>query len=406
VLVYQLTESATAVAWVVFLRLLPSLLFGVLAGAAVDRFDRKRILFITQNITLAMHFVLGALALSGRIEVWHVMATALVAGGAFAFNQPARQTMIPRVVPQEDLMNAVALNTAAMNFMRIGGGALAGVLLIVLSIGGVYLLNGFIYIGVIISTMMIRLKPDPPRKNRGSLLADLGEGFRYVRGQRAVGGLVLLAMILFVFGMPYQQVFVPLVAFRIFDLDKSWVGWMLSFTGLGAICGSFFVASRSDYRRPGLALVINLFVFGGALLVVGFSRWLPLTLLAMAVAGSMSVSFMAVTNTLLLSATPQELQGRVMSLMSLDRGVIPLGALLAGVLAESLGVTPAIAIMAGTLLLLAALATVMLVPSLNTITPHQTGGRRGTVAAERPRVASPRGADSVVIRPRDTPQSR
>jgi MFS family permease len=378
VLVYELTESATAVAWVVFMRMLPVLLFGVLAGAAADRFDKKRILFITQNITASMHFLLAFLVLSGRVELWQIYATAMVAGAAFAFNQPARQTIVPRIVPPEDLLNAVALNTAAMNFMRIGGGAIAGLLLIALSIGGVYLLNGVIYIGVIVMTVVMHVPRDEPRARRSSLLADLGEGFAYVQKNRAVGGLVLLALILYVFGMPYQQVFVPLVAFRIFELDRSWVGWMLSFTGLGAIVGSLFVASRTEYRRPGLALGLNLVVFGSALLVVALSRWLPLTLLALAVAGSMTVSFMALTNTLLLSATPPELQGRVLSLMSLDRGIIPAGALLAGFLAESLGVRIGIATMATILLILAGFAIVLLIPRLSGIRAY-TPSRRTAV---------------------------
>lgn len=367
VLVYELTESAAAVALVVFMRMIPVLLFGVLAGAAADRWPKQRILLCTQITTMAMHLVLGLLILSGRVELWQIYATAVISGAALAFNAPARQSLIPRIVPRDELMNAVALNTTAMNLMRIGGGALAGLLLIYFSIGGVYLLNAAIYVGVIILTQMIHVSRDEPRLGRTSLFAELGEGFAYVRQHRTVAGLVLLAMILFVFGMPYQQVFVPLIAFRVFDLDRSWVGLMLSCTGVGAIAGSLFVASRTEYRRPGLALTVNLLVFGCALLVVAVSRWLPLTLVGLAVAGSMSVSFMALTNTLLLSATPPALHGRVLSLLSLDRGVIPVGALLAGLLAEQLGVGAGLAIMAAAVLALAGLATIFLVPALDRI---------------------------------------
>lgn len=378
VLVYELTQSATAVAWVVFMRMIPVLLFGVLAGAAADRFNKKRILLFTQCTTMAMHLTLAVLVLTGAVQLWQVYLTAMISGAALAFNQPARQTMIPRLVPPDALLNAVALNTTAMNFMRIGGGAIAGLLLIKFSIGGVYLLNGIIYVGVIILTQMINLPKEERRNRKQSLLGDLAEGFAYVKTNRAVGGLVLLALILYVFGMPYQQVFVPLVAFQTFDLDRAWVGWMLSFTGLGAIMGSLFVASRTEYRRPGLALAINLVGFGSALLVIGLSRWLPLTLIALAVAGSMTVSFMALTNTLLLSATPPELQGRVLSLLSLDRGIIPAGALLAGLLAEQLGVGPGITVMALILLTLSGVAIVFLIPRLNGI-QVQAGTRRAAV---------------------------
>ena len=373
VLVYEITHSATSVAWVVFMRMLPVLLFGVLAGAVADRFDKKKVLFITQCVTMSMHFLLAVLVLSGVVQLWQIYATAMVSGAAFAFNQPARQTIIPRIVPPEDLLNAIALNTMAMNFMRVGGGAIAGVLLTVFSIGDVYLLNGIIYIGVIITTQLIHVPRESQGRAKGNLFSDLGEGFAYMRRNRIVGGMVLLAMALYVFGMPYQQVFVPVVAFQVFELDRSWVGWMLSVTGLGAICGSLFVASRSEYRRPGLALSLNLIGFGAALLVIGLSRWLPLTLLALAFAGSMTVSFMAVTNALLLSVTPPELQGRVTSLLSLDRGIIPLGALLAGYLVEHLSPHNGIAVMSILLLVISGFAIAWVAPLLNTVSVHSRG---------------------------------
>lgn len=354
VLVLEMTHSAFWVGFVVFLRMLPVLLFGVLAGVVADRYDKRRILASCQLVTMAMHFVLAALVLSGRIELWQVFVTAVVSGGAMAFNHPARQSLIPKMVPPEDVMNAVALNTTAMNIMRIGGGALAGVLLIKLSPGGVYLLNGLLYIGVIAATEMMRFPPHERRANRGSFWGELAEGFAYVRSNRPVLALVAMAMALFVFGMPYQQVFVPLLALREFDLSRSWVGWMLSATGVGAVCGSLVVASLGRYRRPALALVINLVLFGGAIIWLGLSPWLPLTLVGLAFAGAMSVSYMAVTNTLLLTNTPPELHGRVMSLMSLDRGVIPLGAILGGVLAERIDTRTGLLIMGSLLLAMTA----------------------------------------------------
>jgi MFS family permease len=372
VLVYELTVSPLLVSFVVFMRMIPVLLFGVIAGAVADRYDKRRILSCAQFTTMSMHFLLAFLVLSGLVEVWQVFVTAMVSGAAMAFNQPARSSLIPKLVPPADLMNAVALNTAAMNFMRIGGGALAGVLLIALSPGDVYLLNGILYLGVIATTRAMRFPPAERARPQGGLIADLGEGFAYIRSNRAVLGLVALAMGLFVFGMPYQQVFVPLIALRVFELDRSWVGWMLSCTGVGAICGSLFVASRPGYRRPALALVTNLCIFGSALVALGLSPALPLTLALLAVAGSMTVSYMAVTNALLLTITPPAFHGRVISLMSLDRGIIPLGAILAGVLADRLSTRAGLVIMGGLLLGFTALAFLLL---SSTIGHLQVSGR-------------------------------
>ena len=204
VLVYQLTESALMVSLVVFMRMIPVLLFGIIAGVVADRYDKRRILMTAQVITMSMHFTLAALVLSGAVEVWHVFVTAMISGSAMAFNQPARSSLVPKLVPPEDLLNAVALNTAAMNFMRIGGGAIAGVLLIALNPGGVYLLDGCLYFGVIATTLMMRFPPEERDRSQTSIAGDLAEGFAYVRSNRPVLGLVAMAMVLFVFGMPYQ----------------------------------------------------------------------------------------------------------------------------------------------------------------------------------------------------------
>ena len=367
ILVYEITRSATAVAALVFVRMLPVLLFGVLAGAVADRYDKKRILFFTQTTTMAMHFTLAALILSGRVELWQIYATGLIAGAALAFNNPTRQSMVPRLVPAEDLVNAIALNSTAMNVMRIGGGALAGLLLIPFGIGDVYLLNGLLFIVVVVMTQLIRLPKEPPRASRGSLLSDLDEGFAYVFSHATIRNLVLLALILFVFGMPYQQVFIPLIAYRIFDLERSWVGWMLSATGVGAITGSLILASRTEYRRPGVALLVSLVLFGATLVGLGLSRWLPVTLLLLVVSGVMTTSFNALTNTLMLSASPPEMHGRMMSLLSLDRGVIPLGAMLAGLLADRLSTEAGLVVMGTSILLCSVLAVFLFVPTINQI---------------------------------------
>ena len=142
---------------------------------------------------------------------------------------------------------------------------------------------------------------------------------------------------------------------------------MLSATGVGAIFGSLYVASRQGYRRPGLALVINLLIFGGALVGLGLSRWLPLTLLLLVVSGAMSISFIALTNTLMIGSSPPEMHGRMLSLLSLDRGVIPLGAMLAGLLADRLSTEAGLVVMGTSILLCSVLAVFLFVPTINQI---------------------------------------
>ena len=364
VLILELTDSPLMVGLVVATRMSPMLVFGLLAGVVADRFDKRRILLTCQTVTMSMHFLLGFLVLSGVVEPWHVFATALVSGTSMSFNQPARQSLVPRLVPDEDLLNAISLNTAAMNVMRIAGGGLAGVLLIPLGVGSVYVLNGIVYVGVMAMTYAIRTPSTAATARPAeSWVADLKEGIGFAVKNRVVLYVLGLALIIFIFGFPYQSVFVPLLAVKTLGLGESGVGWLVATTGIGALTGSLNMASRRGLRRRGPLMLMFLGGFSSALLLLSLSDWVPLAIVALLITGSMGVSYMALTNTIILELTPKELQGRVMSLMSLDRGLVPLGAVIAGVLASTLGPQQGLMVMAGTCLLLTA-AMALLAPAL------------------------------------------
>lgn len=388
VLVLQLTDSAFILALVIATRLIPILLFGLLAGAIADRGDKKKLLMTTQLVSMSMHLVLAVLVLSGYIELWHVFVTAFVAGTGMAFNQPVRQSLIPAVVPREDLVNAIALNQAALSFMRIGGASAAGLLLIPFDVGEVYLVNVAIYALVILSTTQLRLPARPPRKNPNqSLFGDLAEGFRYVRANSVLGTVTLLALILFILGFPYQQVFVPLLATRVLDIGDSGVGYLAGATGLGAFLGSMFVAWRSDVARPGVQMIVNMLIFGAALVLISVQEFLVVTAVLLALCGAMVVTFMAFTNTILLENSSPDMHGRVMSLLSLDRGLIPVGAIVAGLTVSAFGVQPALFLQGAAVMAISALVLVFAGKRLATIRRHAPE----PVVAELtgPEVASP-----------------
>ncbi|MEX1254188.1 MAG: MFS transporter [Dehalococcoidia bacterium] len=363
VLILQLTDSALMVGLVVATRMTPMLLFGLIAGVAADRFDRKRILLATQWVTMSIHFLMAGLVLSGVIEPWHVFVTTFVSGTSMAFNQPARQSLIPQMVPREELLNAVALNTSAINVMRIAGPALAGVLLFS-GIGPIYLLNGAIIAGVMVCTYLMHIRYQArPAEGAPSWLDDLRESFAFVGQNRSVLFLLGPALILFVFGFPYQSVFVPLFAKKVLDLGDSGVGALVAVTGIGALVGSLILASQASLKRRGLLLLTFLALFSCGLLVFSRSNALPLSILALMATASMSASYMSLNNSLLLELSPPEMHGRIMSLMSLDRGLIPLGATIAGVLATWLGPQDALLVMASVCLALT-LITAVAAPGL------------------------------------------
>ena len=355
-LILELTGSALQVGFVVAVRMVPQFLFGLLAGVIADRYNKRRVLMVSQIVTMLMHLILAILILFGRIEVWHVFITAFVSGGSMAFNQPARQSLIPLLVPSDLLLNAVALNTAAMNTMRVLGAGLAGGLLIFLDYGEVYLLNAIIFIYVIWTTAKIALEENRPSPGltggkpevakKTSILHDLQEGFRYMAANRCVLYLVGMALIIFVIGLPYQQVFVPLLALNVLHIGRSGAGWMLALTGVGALIGSLTMASIRQLPRRGLVLMSFIVVFGLALVLLSQSRWVSLSAIALIIAGCMTTAYNSLNISLLFEQSPPKFHGRVLSLMSLDRGFVSVGAVLAGGLAESLGPQLGLAVIA------------------------------------------------------------
>jgi MFS family permease len=343
-LILELTGSALQVGLVVSLRMLPQLVLGLLAGVLADRYDKRFILMFSQIITLFMHIILALLLLTGYLTVWHVYVTAVISGASMAFNQPARQTLIPRLVPREMLLNAISLNTAAMNIMRILGASLAGLLLIFFDYGQVYLFNAAIYVVVIWMTYKIKVdksvletSSDKASKNKTTILSDLTDGFRYISHKPVLFYLIGLGLLLFIFGQPYQQVFIPLLALNVLHTGRSGAGWILAFSGIGALAGSFIIASVKQVNKRGLLLMGLLIVLGISLVLLAQSQWFPLSVLAVIIAGGANTAYMALNTLLLLEQSSPEYQGRVISLGNLNMGLVSLGALLAGVVAETLG---------------------------------------------------------------------
>jgi predicted MFS family arabinose efflux permease len=261
-------------------------------------------------------------------------------------------------VPKEALLNAVALNVSAINLMRILGPAIAGTLLLV-GLGEVYLLNGAVIAGVMLCTFLMHVPHEPRASHEQvSILEDLRESFRFVGRTPSVAWIIGPALILFVFGFPYQSVFVPLFAKEVLDLGDSGVGALVAVTGVGALVGSLLLASQTSLHRRGVLLLIMLTVFSTGLIIFSRSTLLPLSIIALMAIASMSTSYIALTNGLLFELSPPAMHGRVMSLLSLDRGLVPLGATIAGALAAALGPQDGLLIMACICLALTALTAV------------------------------------------------
>jgi MFS family permease len=363
-LMLHLTDSALMVGLITATRMIPQLILGVWAGVIADRMDKRRILLLSKGVTLAMHFTTAVIILSGIIEPWMVFVTTFITGSAMAFDNPARQSLIPRMVPPDALANAVALNSAAMQTMRIGGPSLAGVVLIFAGLGELYLLQSIVYVSVIYCTLRIRTRTNDEPRADSSMFSELIEGFAAVQKDKVILYILLMNLVLFVFGFPYQHVFVPLIALETLDIGESGAGVLISVTGIGALVGSLTVATYGDrLQRRGLIMFAMIGIFASALLIFSRVGSVYLAVPALILTGAMQVSFMALNTSFVLARTAPELQGRIMSLFSLDRGLVPLGATLGGVLATALGPQDGLTAMAA-LCLGFGLLMALLLPSL------------------------------------------
>ena len=350
-LIWELTGSATLLATVSLLRAMPMLFFGLVGGVLADRFDKRKILIVCQTITLINYLIIATLIATGVVQVWHVLLSAFVMGCSMSFNQPARTALVPSLVKEDELHSAVALNSAAMNVTRVVGPGMAGLLIAPLGISGVYYISAGVYVLTLATTIIMRVPPVIVRAERTSFHADLGETFRYVYRTKTILALVLLALVPMVFGMPYMIV-MPVMADQVLHVGASGYGWLLSVAGVGALVVVLLIAALPRVVRKGLLILIGIFGFGALLMAFSQSTWFPLSLVIIAFIGLTSTASRVFINTSMLEIAPPEMRGRVMSVYTLDRGLVPLGTMVIGPLADAFGAPLALLAMGGVCMVL------------------------------------------------------
>jgi MFS family permease len=351
-LIWELTKEGTMLATVNLLRAIPMLVFGVFAGVVADRVDKRKLLIIAKTFTLINKLVLATLIVTGRVEVWHVLLTAFLMGVSMSFEMPTRTALIPNLVKGEELNSAIALNSAAMNVTRIVGPAIAGMLLAPIGTGGVYFVSSGVYVATLVATIIMRVPPESQRKSEVSMWADMSEGFRYVWREKQVLTMMLLSLIPMVIAWPYMTL-LPMIADKVLFIGSAGYGWMYSAAGAGALVSVLVIATLTRVPRKGMVVVAATFLFGVFLLVLGRSNIVALSMATMVCIGMVSTGTQTLTNTVLLTQTPVEMHGRVMGIYRLDRGLMPLGSMAAGALADVMGAPPVLLIMGGLSMMLA-----------------------------------------------------
>ncbi|MEJ2718558.1 MAG: MFS transporter [Deltaproteobacteria bacterium] len=337
-LVYRMTHSAFLLGVVGFSGQIPVFALAPFAGVLADRWDRHRLLIVTQTLAMLQALALSYLVLSGTIRIWHIIILSLILGVLTAFDMPVRQSfMVQMIDDKTDLGNAIALNSSMVNCARLLGPSMAGLLIATVGEGICFLLNGLSYLAVIASLLLMRIVHKNFRAQTSKAWHDLREGLKYVYRFEPIRDIILLLALVSLMGLPYY-VLMPVFAKDVLHGGPRALGFLMGGSGLGALAGALYLASRRGVLGLGKMVPMGAGIFGVGLVAFALSRSFFLSLLLAAAVGFGQMAQLATSNTLLQTMVDDDRRGRVMSFYTVAfLGMAPLGSLLAGSLAGVIG---------------------------------------------------------------------
>lgn len=337
-LVYSLTDSVVLLGIVGFASQIPAFLLTSFAGVLADRWNRYRLLIITQVLAMVQALVLALLYYLDVLEVWHIIGLSIMLGCINAFDIPTRQSFVVEMVDdRKDLGNAIALNSSMVHAARLIGPSVAGIIITIANEGMCFLVNGLSFLLVILSLLRMRIKPRTREKSSKRVMHELKEGFVYTFSHAPIKSVILLLALVSLTGMPYT-VLMPVFAREILHGGPHTYGFLMGASGLGAFSGAIFLASRRSAPGLGKLLTVAAGIFGTGLVLFSFSHVISLSLLMMVVIGLGMMLQMASSNTILQTLVDDDKRGRVMSFYAMAfMGMTPFGSLLAGSLADVFG---------------------------------------------------------------------
>lgn len=349
-LVLEMTHSPFRLGLVGSLQFTPMLLLAIPGGALADRLPQRRTLLATQTLQALLALVLTLLVATGLVEYWHVVVLAFLGGLVLTLDAPARQAYLSKLVDREDLLNAVALNSAVFNGARIVGPALAGLVIAWGGLSVTFALNAVSFLAVLLALLALRQEGMPPEA-RSHFGAEVREGLRFALATPRVVLPLVLMLVVSLFLMNHN-VLVPVLAREGLHLGARGFGALMSCLGLGAVAGALVLATRQG--RPRLGELLWPAAAGGLLtLALAVPAGFRAAAVLLAATGFCQILFTARCNTSLQLATPPELRGRVMGLFGMVfAGAAPLGAFTSGALAEDVGPFSAYGLLGGIGLLL------------------------------------------------------
>jgi MFS family permease len=375
-------QNAAAVGVVMALQFGPSLLLLPFTGYAADRFDRRKILLLTQSAQGLLALALGVLTLAGVVQLWHVYAFAFLLGCVTAFDAPARQTFVAELVSDSLLSNAVALNSTSFNAARMIGPAVAGLLISSIGTGWVFVLNAVSFVAVLCALGFLRVEALHRRERAARKAGGILEGFRYVRARPELKTVLWMLFLIMTFGINFP-VFVSAMAVKVFHAQSHEFGVLSSMLAIGSVSGALFAARRETPRASFLltsagifgaglalaALMPTYFLFGASLVLVGWA----------------AQTFNTTANSTVQLWTEPAMRGRVMAIyMAIAMGCTPLGAPLVGWVADHFGARWSLAVGAASGVLAAAVGVAYLVKHRGLRIERRGGRLRLAMAGREP----------------------
>lgn len=351
-LVYSLTKSPLHLGMVAAANALPILLFSLFGGLIADRYPKRNLLLITQALSIIPAVLLGFLASSGTVTVWHVAALAAFLGTINALDIPVRQSFLAEMVGKGHIANAIALNSAAFNGARIIGPVIAGLTIAQWGIAACFYLNAVSFVAVIIGLWLIEARGEIRGRSEG-MLRGFTKGIVFIRSKSGMKHIFLLIAVFSIIGLPYISL-LPIFAAEVFHAGPKGLGFLIGASGIGALTAALLIAARRDIIDKTRFMSFAALTFSAALFLFSLSNIFWLSLLVIMAAGWGMVSYLAIANSYIQITVPNELRGRVMSIYSLVfLGTVPIGNAIMGVAADYLG-TPHAVSASGLICLLAA----------------------------------------------------
>jgi MFS family permease len=342
-LVYRLTHSEFLLGTALFCSQIAVFALGPLGGLAADRFSRHKLVITTQTLMMFQAFVLAWLTLSGRVQVWEILALAVVLGAINAFDMPGRQSLLIQMTSKEDLLSAISLNSAVFNTARGVGPGVAGVLVAALGEGVCFLLNAFSFLAVIGGLLAMKLPP-VERRAPVSPWRHLVDGFQYAWHRAAVRR-ILAALSAATLASAPILVLAPVFADQIFHRGSQGLGFLMGAMGVGAVVGTMGLARRTHVAGLPNVVMYSALLLGAANLAFSLSPNFYISLAFTLLIGYGLMRQLAAANTTIQTMIPDEYRGRIMALYSMCVvGIGPFGSLAAGAIASRFGVRPTMAL--------------------------------------------------------------